>query len=51
MMLANVPAVFLGEMVAKIVPLKYMRIAAAIVAIGFWVVLVALNIAYSGFWQ
>ena len=53
MMLANVPAVFLGEVVTKIVPLKYVRIGAAIVfaAIGFWVVLAALNIAYGGFWQ
>ena len=36
MMLANVPAVFLGEAATKVVPLKYVRIAAAIVfaAIG-----------------
>lgn len=31
MMLANVPAVFLGEAATKVVPLKYVRIAAAIV--------------------
>ena len=31
MMLANVPAVFLGEAATKIVPLKYVRIAAAVV--------------------
>jgi putative Ca2+/H+ antiporter (TMEM165/GDT1 family) len=44
MMLANVPAVFLGEAVTKIVPLSYVRIAAALVfaAIGVWVILVAL---------
>jgi putative Ca2+/H+ antiporter (TMEM165/GDT1 family) len=38
MMLANIPAVFLGEAVTKIVPLKYVRIAAAIIfaAIGVW---------------
>lgn len=31
MMLANVPAVFLGEAATKVVPLKYIRIAAAVV--------------------
>lgn len=31
MMIANVPAVFLGEAATKIVPLKYVRIAAAVV--------------------
>ena len=43
MMLANVPAVFLGEVVTKVVPLQYVRIAAAFIfaAIGFWVVLAA----------
>jgi len=43
MMLANVPAVFLGEAVTKIVPLKYVRIAAAVIfaAIGLWIVLAA----------
>lgn len=36
MMLANIPAVFLGEAVTRIVPLSYVRIAAAVVfaAIG-----------------
>ena len=40
MMLANAPAVFLGEAVTKIVPLSYVRIAAAFVflLIGLWVV-------------
>jgi Ca2+/H+ antiporter, TMEM165/GDT1 family len=40
MMLANVPAVFLGEAVTKIVPLSYVRISAAFVflLIGLWVV-------------
>jgi len=31
MMIANVPAVFLGDRITKIVPLKYMRISAAII--------------------
>jgi hypothetical protein len=49
MMLANIPAVFLGEAVTTIVPLKYVRIAAAIIfaAIGVWVVLAALGLALS----
>lgn len=44
MMLANVPAVFIGEAVTKIVPLNYVRIAAAILfaAIGAWVIFSAL---------
>jgi putative Ca2+/H+ antiporter (TMEM165/GDT1 family) len=43
MMLANVPAVLLGEAATKIVPLKYIRIAAALVfaGIGVWVILSA----------
>jgi putative Ca2+/H+ antiporter (TMEM165/GDT1 family) len=43
MMLANVPAVLLGEVVTKIIPLKYVRIAAALIfaAIGLWVVIAA----------
>jgi len=43
MMLANVPAVFLGEAATKVVPLKYVRIAAAVVfaAIGASVLLAA----------
>ncbi|HVK82248.1 MAG TPA: UPF0016 domain-containing protein, partial [Verrucomicrobiae bacterium] len=38
------PAVFLGEAVTKIVPLSYVRIAAALVfaAIGAWVIVATL---------
>jgi putative Ca2+/H+ antiporter (TMEM165/GDT1 family) len=45
MMLANVPAVFLGEAVTRIVPLKYVRIAAAALfaVTGLWVILAALD--------
>ena len=41
MMLANVPAVFLGEAVTRVVPLKYVRIGAAVVfaLLGVWVLL------------
>lgn len=44
MMLANVPAVLLGETVTKIVPLSYVRAsAAALMAItGVWVIVAAL---------
>ena len=43
MMLANVPAVFLGEAVTRIVPMKVVRTTAAVVfgAIGLWIILVA----------
>ena len=43
MMLANVPAVFLGEVVTRIVPMKVVRTAAAVVfgVIGLWIILVA----------
>ncbi len=45
MMLANVPAVFLGEAVTRVVPLKYVRIGAAVlfVVIGAWIVYGALQ--------
>ena len=45
MMLANVPAVFLGEAVTRVVPLKYVRIGAAVlfVVIGAWIVFSALQ--------
>jgi putative Ca2+/H+ antiporter (TMEM165/GDT1 family) len=45
MMLANVPAVFLGEAVTKVMPLSYVRIGAALVfaAIGIWVIASALG--------
>ncbi|MCJ8156474.1 TMEM165/GDT1 family protein [Sphingomonas sp. LaA6.9] len=38
MMIANVPAVFLGEQITRIVPMKAVRIGAALVfaAIGIW---------------
>ncbi len=43
MMLANVPAVLFGETVTRIVPLRYIRIAAALVfaLIGVWVLITA----------
>jgi Ca2+/H+ antiporter, TMEM165/GDT1 family len=41
MMVANVPAVVLGEAATKIVPLRYVRVAAAIIfaLIGAWILL------------
>jgi putative Ca2+/H+ antiporter (TMEM165/GDT1 family) len=43
MMLANVPAVLLGEAATKVVPLKWVRIGAAVIfaAIGVWVLVAA----------
>jgi len=40
MMLANVPAVIFGEAVTRIVPLKYVRIGAAVIfaIIGAWII-------------
>jgi putative Ca2+/H+ antiporter (TMEM165/GDT1 family) len=40
MMLANVPAVFFGEVVTRLVPMKFVRTGAAFVfaAIGLWIV-------------
>lgn len=45
MMLANAPAVLLGDAVIKAVPLRYVRIAAALLfaATGMWVVVNALR--------
>lgn len=45
MMLANVPAVLLGEAATKIVPLKHVRIAAALLfaVIGLWVTFAGLS--------
>ncbi|MEK7265967.1 MAG: TMEM165/GDT1 family protein [Pseudomonadota bacterium] len=45
MMIANIPAVYFGEAVTKIVPLKYVRLAAAAVfaVIGIWVVVNAVG--------
>jgi putative Ca2+/H+ antiporter (TMEM165/GDT1 family) len=46
MMIADVPAVLLGEAATKIVPLKYVRIAAASIfaLIGVWVLLAAFHL-------
>lgn len=46
MMLANVPAVLFGEAVTKVVPLKYVRMAAAAILafLGAWVLLAALHV-------
>ena len=46
MMLANVPAVFLGEAVTRVVPLKYVRMGAAVVfaLLGAWVLLVTFRV-------
>ncbi|ATC28504.1 TMEM165/GDT1 family protein [Caulobacter vibrioides] len=46
MMLANVPAVYLGEAVTRVVPLKYVRMGAAVVfvLIGVWVLLATYGI-------
>ncbi len=43
MMLANVPAVFLGEAVTKVVPLRYVRLGAALIfaLIGAWILVAA----------
>jgi putative Ca2+/H+ antiporter (TMEM165/GDT1 family) len=45
MMIANVPAVFLGERVTRIVPLKYVRMGAALifVALGIWTLIEAMR--------
>lgn len=45
MMAANVPAVLLGEAATRIVPLKYVRVGAALIfaAIGAWVIWAALQ--------
>jgi putative Ca2+/H+ antiporter (TMEM165/GDT1 family) len=49
MMLANVPAVFLGEVVTRIVPLNYVRVAAALIfaAIGLWIVFAVPSFAWN----
>jgi len=45
MMLANAPAVFLGDRVTKIVPLKYVRIGAALIflGLGVWALIEAMR--------
>jgi putative Ca2+/H+ antiporter (TMEM165/GDT1 family) len=47
MMLANVPAVYLGKAATKIIPLNVVRMIAAgiFAAIGVWVVVAALTAA------
>jgi putative Ca2+/H+ antiporter (TMEM165/GDT1 family) len=44
MMIANVPAVFLGEAATKVVPLRYVRIAAALVF-----ALIGLSVLFAAF--
>jgi Ca2+/H+ antiporter, TMEM165/GDT1 family len=46
MMLANVPAVYLGEAATRIVPLKYVRIGAALIflGLGLWGVATLLGV-------
>jgi len=34
MMAANIPAVYLGEAATKVVPLKYVRLGAALIFLG-----------------
>ena len=45
MMAANIPAVFLGERAMKIVPIRYVRIGAALVfvALGVWTLVGAIR--------
>lgn len=45
MMLANIPAVLVGEALTKVIPLKYVRTAAALLfaGIGAWILLRALG--------
>ena len=45
MMVANIPAVFLGERVMRIVPLRAVRIGAAVLflALGIWTLVVAIR--------
>jgi len=46
MMLANVPAVFLGEAATRVVPLRYVRwgAAALFAGLGLWVIAQALGL-------
>ena len=46
MMLANVPAVLVGEAVTRVVPLKYVRMGAAVVfaLIGVWILLATFKV-------
>lgn len=47
MMLANVPAVFLGDAATKLIPLKYVRLGAAMIffVLGFWALAEAANVS------
>jgi putative Ca2+/H+ antiporter (TMEM165/GDT1 family) len=47
MMLANVPAVFLGEAATRVLPLKYVRLGAALIffALGLWAFAEAAHVA------
>jgi putative Ca2+/H+ antiporter (TMEM165/GDT1 family) len=47
MMAANIPAVVFGEAATRIVPLKYVRISAALVflALGIWMLITTLTVA------
>ena len=50
MMLANVPAVYLAEACTRVVPLQYVRVAAALIfaAIGAWILLAGMPGAEAG---
>ncbi|HZZ37272.1 MAG TPA: TMEM165/GDT1 family protein, partial [Caulobacteraceae bacterium] len=47
MLMADVPAVLFGEAATKVVPLKYVRIAAALMfaALGVWLLITTLLVA------
>ncbi len=47
MMLANVPAVFLGEAATRVVPLKYVRIGAALIFVGLGLFALAQALGWS----
>lgn len=46
MMMSNIPAVFVGEAITRIVPLKYVRLTAAAIfaGIGIWILLTAFDV-------
>jgi putative Ca2+/H+ antiporter (TMEM165/GDT1 family) len=50
MMLANIPAVYFGEAVTRLVPLRYVRIGAALLfaVIGAWIIVGALQPVSAG---
>ncbi len=47
MMLANVPAVFLGEAATRVVPLKWVRLGAGLIfaVLGVWTLAQAFGVA------